>query len=584
MSIKYLSPSGLTVVWSNVKAYIASKIPSKIVTGLSIKGRTITYTNSDGTTGTLTTQDTNTTYDSMSASEATTGTATTARTISAKTLHDKINSNLSAYATKTELNNGLATKANDSAVAHKTYAETISGAWSFTSTYGLQTTLIYPNVDNTYNLGESDKRYKDAYATTFHGNLVGNASSATKAVQDGAGAVIADTYATKTELATKANDANVVHKSGPETIVGTKTFTNQMYMGSGGTGYGQISAKDNNSRLRLYGGTTPSTGANLDLYGEGENGTFALRARTSDKILALYGKTDGTLKWDGNKILTIVNGVTLDTAQTITGQKSFTSEVLIKSLTTPRVPSSDMWGRGITFRDSTGKRTGFISNYFFTNGDMSMRFFGSSTTYDARDLFSLIWKTDDTVTAYIKGVPVLTEQTGVTTATTQTITGAKTFTPWQFFSNGINVKWITGNKEQTALYLFATMNDSYQGYGASLKLYSRELNGGFQLTAKNQTATNVKTLSGYSDGTITWGANNILTDANQIMMAKNLSGTSIASGGIVDCGTGNSKLQGWYINSSGVLTLSGTLVIGKWKNVSVYPVGNTFSGMFVKVE
>lgn len=226
MSIKYLSSSGLTEVWSNVKAYIASKIPSKIVTGLSIKGRTITYINSDGTTGTLTTQDTNTTYSnmkgatasaagtaglvpapaagkqgqylrgdgtwqtppnttyaSMSAAEATTGTATTARSISAKVLHDKINSNLSAYATKTELNNGLATKANDSAVAHKTYAETISGAWSFTSAYGLQTTLVYPSTDNTYNLGESDRRYKNAYATTFHGALDGNATTATQATK-----------------------------------------------------------------------------------------------------------------------------------------------------------------------------------------------------------------------------------------------------------------------------------------------------------------------------------------------------------------------------------------------------------------
>lgn len=315
MSIKYLSSSGLTEVWSNIKAYIASKIPSKIVTGLSIKGKVITYTNSDGTTGTLTTQDTNTTYPlvstqvnglmsatdkakldgiaaganyythpsshpasmitglakvatsgsyndlankpaipaayslpdatatvkggvkiggnitvasgtisltkanvvsalgytpptqdtnttyaSMSAAEATTGTATAARTISAKVLHDKINSNLSDYATKTELNNGLATKANDSAVAHLADAETISGAWSFTSTYGLQTTLIYPNVDNTYNLGESDKRYKDAYATTFHGNLVGNASSATsatKATNDSTGANIATSLANK---------------------------------------------------------------------------------------------------------------------------------------------------------------------------------------------------------------------------------------------------------------------------------------------------------------------------------------------------------------------------------------------------
>lgn len=390
-------------------------------------------------------------------------------------------------------------------------------------------------------------------------------------------------YATKTELNTKANDADVVHKSGTETIVGTKTFANQMYMGSGGTGYGQISAKDNNSMLRLYGGTTPSTGANLDLYGEGENGTFALRARTSDKILALYGKTDGTLKWDNNEILTIVNGVTLNTAQTITGQKLFTDEVLIKSLTVSRVPSSDMWGRGITFQDSTGKRTGFISNYFFTNGNMSMRFFGSSTTYDTKELFSLNWKTDETVTANINGVPLLTEQTGVTTVTAQKITGAKTFVPWQTFSNGLNVKWITGNKEQKALFLYATMNDKYLGYGATLQLLSEELNGGFKLTARDKTDTNVKALAGNSNGVLMWGTNNVLTDANQIMMLKNLTGAKITSGAVINCGTGNGVLVGWFMNTAGAWTLANNKPTGKWKNANNYSLLAEESGMFVKV-
>lgn len=312
MSIKYLSSSGLTEVWSNVKAYIASKIPSKIVTGLSIKGRTITYINSDGTTGTLTTQDTNTTYTnmkgatasaagtaglvpapaagtqakylrgdgtwqtppnttytSMSAAEATTGTATAARTISAKVLHDKINSNLSAYATKTELNNGLATKANDSAVAHKTYAETISGVWSFTSTYGLQTTLIYPNADNTYNLGESGRRYKDAYATTFHGNLVGNASSATsatKATNDSTGANIA------TSLANKQNNLGFtpVQQGG-----GIGQLGNKIYIGWTGsqlkctvnkTDLGAFvfegGAQVGTTTITAYWGSSPNTGNN----------------------------------------------------------------------------------------------------------------------------------------------------------------------------------------------------------------------------------------------------------------------------------------------------------------------------------
>ena len=103
------------------------------ITGLSVSGKVITYTKGNGTTGTITTQDTtytlptasstlggvkttstvtstsgltacpiisgvpyykdtNTTYTAMTASEATTGTSGTARTISAKVLHDKISS------------------------------------------------------------------------------------------------------------------------------------------------------------------------------------------------------------------------------------------------------------------------------------------------------------------------------------------------------------------------------------------------------------------------------------------------------------------------------------------------------------
>ena len=57
---------------------------------LSVSGRTITYTKGDGTTGTITTQDSNTTYDAMSASELSTGTATTSRTMTAKVVSDYV--------------------------------------------------------------------------------------------------------------------------------------------------------------------------------------------------------------------------------------------------------------------------------------------------------------------------------------------------------------------------------------------------------------------------------------------------------------------------------------------------------------
>ena len=226
------------------------QINTTYIKGLAVSGRTITYTKGDGSTGTITTQDTNTwtafkgatssangtagyvpaptkgnqgkffkadgtwatppntTYASMSASEATTGTATAARTISAKVLHDKINSNLSAYATKTELNNGLTTKANDSAVVHKSGDETIAGTKTFSS--------------------------------QIKGNISGSASSVPWSGVTGKPSTFTpsshthdDRYYTETEvnnlLNGKANDNAVVHKSGNESIAGTKTFNDTVH-------------------------------------------------------------------------------------------------------------------------------------------------------------------------------------------------------------------------------------------------------------------------------------------------------------------------------------------------------------------
>lgn len=46
---------------------------------------------------------------------------------------------------------------------------------------------IFPLTNNTFNLGTSSNKWKDAYATTFHGNLVGNADTATKATNNASG-------------------------------------------------------------------------------------------------------------------------------------------------------------------------------------------------------------------------------------------------------------------------------------------------------------------------------------------------------------------------------------------------------------
>ena len=104
----WATPTNTT--YSNMKGATANTAGTAGLVPAPAAGTQAKYLRGDGTWATPP----NTTYASMSASEATTGTATAARTISAKVLHDKINSNLSAYATKTELNNGLATKANSS--------------------------------------------------------------------------------------------------------------------------------------------------------------------------------------------------------------------------------------------------------------------------------------------------------------------------------------------------------------------------------------------------------------------------------------------------------------------------------------
>ena len=64
--------------------------------------------------------------------------------------------------------------------------------------------------------------------TGSSGSCTGNAASATKATQDAAGNTITTTYATKAENNTKANNSEVVHKSGDETVNGSKTFTSEI--------------------------------------------------------------------------------------------------------------------------------------------------------------------------------------------------------------------------------------------------------------------------------------------------------------------------------------------------------------------
>lgn len=259
-------------------------------------------------------------------------------------------------------------------------------------------------------------------ATSFKGKLEGNASTATnatKAVQDGSGAVITDTYATKKELGSKADDDNVVHKSGTETIVGTKTFTGSVICN--GISYLKMANLESNT-------TTPTSAQYSNL-----------------RVVANDGSQVGTIQFckrsDGS----------FDT----------------------------------TIYSSTGSNEG------------TLRIASNNEVYPLNNRTKL----------------------GSSTA-----------------------KWS--------------------------EVWANTFNGNLVGNANTATSANDP---------------NAVHKSDQIMLAKNLSGTNVAPGGIVDCGTGNGKLQGWYINNSGELALSGTLAVGKWKNVSIYLIDNNYSGMFVKV-
>ena len=142
-------------------------------------------------------------------------------------------------------------------------------------------------------------------ATSFKGKLDGNASTATnatKAMQDGAGAVITDTYATKSELGSKADDANVVHKSGTETIVGTKTFSGEVQTNT----------------IRAIGGAPilqVANGSGLYLYKKdhaGLPGGIILRSlKADDTFIDLVTRSNGIITWNNANILTDANQIML---------------------------------------------------------------------------------------------------------------------------------------------------------------------------------------------------------------------------------------------------------------------------------
>ena len=79
----------------------------------------------------------------------------------------------------------------------------LGGASSFPK--GIQAGGVSPMSNNGSNLGTTSLKWNNVYATTFNGSLSGNATSATKATQDGNGNTITSTYETKADAVARSS-------------------------------------------------------------------------------------------------------------------------------------------------------------------------------------------------------------------------------------------------------------------------------------------------------------------------------------------------------------------------------------------
>lgn len=125
------------------------------------------------------------------------------------------------------------------------------------------------------------------------------------------------------------------------------------------------------------------------------------------------------------------------------------------------------------------------------------------------------------------------------------------------------------------------------GGGANISLTAPD-NGGFAIRAFNGTVN--KELVGYTSGMLAWDNVEILTRINgvtvdtQMILAKNLTGTNIAPGGVVNCENGNGKLQQLYMSENGAFLTALPYVSGIWKSTSFITISPNDSTIFIKLR
>ena len=266
--------------------------------------------------------------------------------------------------------------------------------------------------------------------------------------------------ATWNTVTSKANDSDVVHKSGDETISGTKTFSDNPLIGSSGTNViisnAQITANklystptgSNESYLRLrtstnYTDSSPTTESVVVLslkenaYSDGKKSAFFPNSSNLTNLGILgkrWANVYATNYYYGNDNVEFsTKFVTTDTNQTISGVKTFSDDTYIKSLNfTNEVASTSSSSSSImplvttvTYTDQTASKVARINLRITASGDKSL--YPHENNQYALGLTSRKWSEIHGVTYYYGSSDTEFSDKFVTTDTAQTISGSKTF-------------------------------------------------------------------------------------------------------------------------------------------------------------
>ena len=145
----------------------------------------------------------------------------------------------------------------------------------------------------------------------------------------------------------------------------------------------------------------------------------------------------------------------------------------------------------------------------------------------------------------------------------------------------VNIGYMTDVKNRVT-----TLENSVAENSANIEINTSNISA--LQTSKQDTIEDLETIRAGASAGATAVQPNVLNnyvmlDA-QILLAKNLTGSNIAPGTVVDCGDGNGKLKQYYINSAGTLELAIYSLTGKWKSTSFITISPNDGTIFIKLS